>query len=62
MFVSSPTIGSFREKNFEFKEISSGRVVANVTRKGLNVRTMFGADTYIVTIQPGIDAAFIVAS
>lgn len=53
--------GDYLRKNFDFKEKSSGRVVASVRRKSMNMANLLlEKDTYIIRVEPGMNAALMV--
>uniref|UniRef100_A0A7S1T6V1 Tubby C-terminal domain-containing protein n=1 Tax=Compsopogon caeruleus TaxID=31354 RepID=A0A7S1T6V1_9RHOD len=53
--------GDFLSKSFKITKKSTGKEVANISRKGLNASNMmFGADTYVVSVPTGGDMAFAV--
>lgn len=53
--------GDYFRKNFDFKEKSSGRVLASVRRKSMNMANiLLEKDTYIIRVEPGVDVALMV--
>ena len=57
-----PAQGNWREKNFKYTT-TDGRVVAETIVKGRFggiVNFLTGDDSYILTVQPGADLAFLV--
>lgn len=53
--------GDFFKKNFDFKELATGRVVASVRRKSFNLSNiLLEKDTYVIRVEPGVDCALLV--
>lgn len=53
--------GDYLRKNFDIKEKASGRTLASVRRKSMNLSNLLlEKDTYIIRCEPGVDTALMV--
>lgn len=53
--------GDFFRKDFNIKEKATGKVVASIKRKSMNLANiLLEKDTYIIRVEPGYDSALLV--
>lgn len=53
--------GNFLKKDFDIRDLKSGRIIAAIKRKSFSVQNLlFEKDTYVIRIEPGVDVALMV--
>lgn len=53
--------GDFLRKDFNVIQVSTGRTLASIKRKGFNLSNLLlEKDTYIIRVEPGVDTALLV--
>lgn len=53
--------GDFFRKDFQVREKATGRVIATIKRKSMNLSNiLLEKDTYVIRVEPGADAALLV--
>ena len=53
--------GDFLRKDFSVTEKATGRKLAQIKRKSLNLSNLlFEKDTYVIRVEPGVDTALLV--